>query len=108
MNKQCFLKNYVQFQNILSLLHLDECDWKFWVREITVVGLTILHNQTLEQVFVGDPQDDVTGVWDPSQEEVDLGGGDKRCQVVIPPQMFHRNKATGERKASLSHQLILI
>lgn len=73
-----------------------------------MVGLTILHNQTLEQVFVGDPQDDVTGVWDPSQEEVDLGGGDKRCQVVIPPQMFHRNKATGERKASLSHQLILI
>lgn len=56
-----------------------------------------------------DPQDDVTGVRHPSQEEVDLGGGDERHQVVLPPQLFHGNKATEEEKViTLSHQLTLM
>lgn len=46
----------------------------------------------------GDPQEDVTGVGHPSQEEVDLGGGDGRRQAILHPQLFHRNKTTEEEK----------
>lgn len=62
----------------------------------------ILHIQTLEQNEIfgggGDPQEDVTGVGHPSQEEVDLGGGDGRRQAILHPQLFHRNKTTEEEK----------
>lgn len=46
----------------------------------------------------GGPQEDVTGVGHPSQEEVDLGGGDGRRQAILHPQLFHRNKTTEEEK----------
>lgn len=60
----------------------------------------ILHIQTLEQneIFVGDSQEDVTGVGHPSQEEVDLGEGDGRRQDILHSQLFHRNKTTEEEK----------
>lgn len=109
MNKELFLKISFQHQNFKLYAEIENESWLIILSKGDYCGrLTILHHQTLEQVFVRDPQDDVTGVGHPSQKEVDLGGGDERRQVVLPPQLFHRNKATGQRKASLSHQLTLM
>lgn len=111
MNKELFLKISLQHQNFKLFAEIEnESWWTILSKGVTVhvVGLTILHPQALEQVFVGDPQDDVTGVRHPSQEEVDLGWSDKRRQVILPPQLFHSNKATCIGKASLSHQSTLM
>lgn len=46
-------------------------------------GLTIFHHLTLEQVIVGEPKDDLSGVRHPFLEEVDLGGGNDSYQFIL-------------------------
>lgn len=59
-------------------------------------GLTIFHHLTLEQVIVGDPKDDLSGVRHPFLEEVDLGGGNDSYQFILRLPFFHLNTATKE------------
>lgn len=59
-------------------------------------GLTIFHHLTLEQVIVGDPKDDLSGVRHPFLEEVDLGGGNDSYQFILRLPFLHRNTATKE------------
>lgn len=64
------------------------------VRLIFTIFSTSKHWNRMRSLGGGDPQEDVTGVGHPSQEEVDLGGGDGRRQAILHPQLFHRNKTT--------------
>lgn len=66
------------------------------VRLIFTIFSTSKHWNRMRSLGGGDPQEDVTGVGHPSQEEVDLGGGDGRRQAILHPQLFHRNKTTEE------------
>lgn len=68
------------------------------VRLIFTIFSTSKHWNRMRSLGGGDPQEDVTGVGHPSQEEVDLGGGDGRRQAILHPQLFHRNKTTEEEK----------
>lgn len=66
------------------------------VRLIFTIFSTSKHWNRMRSLGGGGPQEDVTGVGHPSQEEVDLGGGDGRRQAILHPQLFHRNKTTEE------------
>lgn len=68
------------------------------VRLIFTIFSISKHWNRMRSLGGGDPQEDVTGVGHPSQEEVDLGGGDGRRQAILHPQLFHRNKTTEEEK----------
>lgn len=66
------------------------------VRLIFTIFSTSKHWNRMRSWGGGGPLEDVTGVGHPSQEEVDLGGGDGRRQAILHPQLFHRNKTTEE------------